>query len=134
MTEKKPTQTPLENVLSKWLEEQDKRLEKSRAEVARLLSTRPEIAIFEVQYSGSGDDGSIEELTASDNNNNPVPLQDDFNDAVEDLVYDLLAVHCSGWEIDAGSSGRITINAKTLQGTIEHGWVVTHTESHEIEF
>jgi hypothetical protein len=132
MPDKKPSQISPENLMLKWIEEQGKRLETSRAELTQLLSMQPKIAQFTVEYSGSCDDGQVEELTAYDDKNNPLPLQENVRDAVEALVDELLAAHCSGWELDAGSSGRITIDARTLQGTIEHNWVVT--QSHDIEF
>src|SRR5262249_12533432 len=118
--EKKPGEVSYEEILSRWRDEQEKRLETSRTVLTRLLSTRPEIASFTVQYNGSSEQGQIEEVIAHDENKNPLPVHDAFNSAVEDLVYDLLAVHCPGWEINEGSNGLITIDAKTLQGTIEH--------------
>jgi hypothetical protein len=132
--DKKPSQTSYQDILSRWNEEQRNRLETSRAELTRLVSSRPEIALFTVEYSGSSDQGQVEELIAHDDMNNPLPLPQELHDAVEGLVYDLLAVHCPGWEINAGSSGLLTIDAWTLQGTIEQNWVVTEYEHHEIEF
>jgi hypothetical protein len=133
MTEKKnPPDRSYEEILSRWHDEQKKQLEESRAKLTQLLSTEPEITRFEVQYCGSGDQGQVEELTAYDGNNNPLQLHDSLHDAVEDLVYDLLGTHCPGWEINAGSSGLITIDAKTFQGTIDHNWNVT--QSHEVQF
>jgi hypothetical protein len=133
MSEKKPPEPP-EDFMARWQREQEKRRETRRAELTQLLSTCPELALLEVEYNGSDDNGQIEELTAYDHNNNPLPLHDNFRVVVENFVYDLLEVHCSGWEINAGSSGLVTIDARTLQGTIEHDWVVTHTQTHEIEF
>jgi|SRR6516164_4891457 hypothetical protein len=121
-----------ENMILKWAEEQKKRSEASKAALTQLLSTRPEVALLTVQYDGSSDQGQISEVTALDENNEPIPLHDEFRDAVEKFVYDLLEMQCPGWELGAGSEGLITINARTLQGSIEYRYLVE--ESHEIGF
>src|SRR5262249_20716176 len=118
----------------RWRKEQEKRLEESRTKLTQLLSARLEVASLTLHYCGSGDEGQVEEVTAYDDKNNPLPPDHALDAAAEELVYDLLGVHCPGWEINEGSSGLITIDAKTLRGTIEHDWVVTMAESHEIEF
>ena len=132
--EKKPSDMSFEGVMSKWHEDQQKRLETSRTELTRLLSTRPEIAQITIEYNGSGDEGCIEDVTAYDTNDKLLTLHADLQHAAEEVAYDLLAVHCGGWEINEGSSGVITIDAKTLQGTIDHDWVVTEYDHHEFEF
>jgi len=132
--EKKSDDTSYQDIMSKWHEEQQKRLETSRVALTQLLSTRPEIAQITIQYDGSGDQGCIQDVTARDSNENDLTLHTDLQYAVEDVAYDLLAVHCGGWEINEGSSGVITIDAKTLQGTIDHDWVVTEYDHHEFEF
>jgi hypothetical protein len=132
--EKKSDDKSYQDILSKWQEEQQKRLETSRVALTQLLSTRPEVAEITIRYDGSGDQGCIGDVIARDSNDNELTLHTDLQHAVEDIAYDLLAVHCGGWEINEGSSGVITIDAKTLQGTIEHDWLVTEFEHHEFEF
>jgi hypothetical protein len=121
-----------ENLILKWAEKQKKRWEASKAELTQLLSTRPAVASLTVQYHGSGDEGQISEVTALDENNKSIPLHGEFRDAVEEFVYALLEMQCPGWELNAGSEGLITIDAKTLEGSIEHRYLIE--ESHDIEF
>jgi hypothetical protein len=132
--DKKTSDRFYEEILSKWNKEQEKCLEQSQTNLREMLSRRPEIASLEVQYNGSGDNGQVEDVAAYDDKNNRLPPDHELDAAAEELVYDLLGVHCPGWEINEGSSGRITIDAKTLKATIDHDWIVTMTESHEIEF
>jgi hypothetical protein len=134
VTEKKnPLDLSYKEIMSKWHDEQKTRSEVNRAKLTQLLSTQPEIACIEVKYNGFGDDGQVEDLVAYDGNNGLLPLHDSFHDAVEDLVFDLLQDHFPGWYASDGCSGLITIDAKTLQGTIAHDWYVTQCEDVEFE-
>lgn len=73
-----------------------------------------------VEYNGSGDEGYIEDITASPDKaavEYPSPLYDD----VQQVAYDLLSRHHGGWEINEGSNGTITINVKERKAVIHHG-------------
>jgi hypothetical protein len=110
------------------------------------------ICKLHVSYSGSGDSGCISDITAFNEDNNPISLPDlsvpvtlthtdfDFStgqystsaksvktmglpEAVEHWCYDLLEEHFPGWEINDGSDGTIVIDPQTRSGEIEHHYL-----------
>lgn len=57
-----------------------------------------------VHYSGSGDDGSIDEVTSDPSD---VDLGEELEELIREIVYTALP---GGWEINDGSEGTVTIN------------------------
>tara|TARA_R100001086_G_C11779241_1_gene243157 strand:+ start:290 stop:742 length:453 start_codon:yes stop_codon:yes gene_type:complete len=95
---------------------------------------------FEVQYSGSGDSGEINEISYEPKklnasidvgtwtrwNNTTFEREEttdhkSLHDYIEDFCYDLLADNHGGWEINEGQSGNIDWNSK--DNTIRHEYV-----------
>jgi hypothetical protein len=79
-----------------------------------------------VDYSGGGDDGSIEDNGYDDEGNN-YSLSDDL----EEYLYSKLNSSFGGWEINEGSSGKFFINRKTVE--IEHEWYENEYVPSELE-
>jgi hypothetical protein len=74
--------------------------------------------VYTARYSGGGDSGDIDSGEFNGD--------DEYNGTeYENYAYDILSDEYVGWEIDNGSSGKITIN--TIEGTweIEHSWYET---------
>ena len=82
--------------------------------------------VYTARYSGGGDSGDIdsEEFNGDDEYNGT---------EYQNYAYDILSDEYGGWEIDNGSSGKITIN--TIEGTweIEHSWYETEMVDAENE-
>ena len=74
--------------------------------------------VYTARYSGGGDSGDIDSMDFDGD--------DEYNGTeYENYAYKILSDEYGGWEIDNGSSGKITIN--TIEGTweIEHTWYET---------
>jgi len=69
-------------------------------------------------YNGGGDSGFIEEIFFNDNEKNQV---NHVSNIIENELYDILEYKFSGWEIDDGSNGKITIN-DNFDYEINHRW------------
>jgi hypothetical protein len=76
-----------------------------------------------IDYEGSGDDGYI---------NNTMKIngvEQDLNEEIEEIVYNVLGNFYGGWENNDGSKGMVTITKDMIH--IEHIWYVTdYRESH----
>ena len=76
-----------------------------------------------IDYEGSGDDGCI---------NNTMKIngvEQDLNEDIEEIVYNVLGNFYGGWENNDGSKGMVTITKDMIH--IEHIWYVTdYRESH----
>jgi len=70
------------------------------------------------KYNGGGDSGYLEEIFFDDNEVNQV---NHVPNIIENELYDLLEYKFSGWEIDEGSNGKITIN-DNFDYEINHRW------------
>ena len=73
-----------------------------------------------VEYSGSGDSGQLDEVRCTDKNNGTVTLSTAVIEKIDDLVYDLLEQHYSGWEINDGSSGEIILSLQESKQATLH--------------
>lgn len=70
------------------------------------------------KYNGSSDSGFLEEIFFDDNEVNQV---NHVSNIIENELYGLLEYKFSGWEIDEGSDGEITINSN-FDYEINHRW------------
>jgi hypothetical protein len=115
-----------------------------------------------VNYSGSGDDGCIDDIEARDKNDEVISFPDttvpvtlantdcDFTtgkysttnksvqpmqlkEAVEQWCYDLLEEHYPGWEINEGSSGMIVIDPENRAGRIDHTFLEPVSNSMSVQ-
>lgn len=80
-----------------------------------------------VEYGGHGDEGWINEITATPNE---IDLSDALYEQIQQAAYDALEDNYAGWEINEGSDGTITLDVTDRKATIHHGTVV---ESHQWE-
>ncbi len=84
---------------------------------------------IEVKYSGYGDEGEITNVNLTNCNVD----QRTFEELkFERLVYNLLDEYHSGWEINEGQSGTVTINIDT--GHIGHVYTVSEPKEYSEEF
>lgn len=66
---------------------------------------------IEVEFSGSGDSGSIDEIIITRKNGGALDDEaPEWKSAIEDAVYDLLEKTRAGWEINEGSSGTLVFS------------------------
>ncbi|MBE0506754.1 MAG: hypothetical protein IBX50_08540 [Marinospirillum sp.] len=66
---------------------------------------------IEVEFSGIGDSGSIDEINITRKNGGALDDEDpEWESAIEDAVYDLLEKILPGWEIDEGSCGTLVFS------------------------
>ena len=73
-----------------------------------------------VEYSGENDEGYINEITCEPDDG-AINYRDDLYNTVERAAYDLLSKEWGGWEINEGSSGKITIDVKERTTELKHG-------------
>jgi hypothetical protein len=78
-----------------------------------------------IDYSGGGDSGYLEDQYESQNGSGDVPA------GIEDICYQLLG-EFSGWEINEGSQGNITLTKNSID--VNHQWNTEDSEffDHEI--
>ena len=153
-------QTDEEN--KKWHEEFYARQERKKKDfkesvkpqIIKILKDM-EIDRVEIYYSGSGDDGSIEDATfyvgkdtINLNEKHIVDIGErkywchtdhtykfttdpmDLKDYIEEMAYDYLEAFHGGWEINEGQSGNIIFDV--VQDKISHDYV-TYVEHSEVE-
>ena len=84
-----------------------------------------------VEYSGSGDEGYINEIIAE-----PVGIEyrDELYDLIRDVAYDLLEDNYAGWEINEGSQGEITLVVSEQKAYLHHGTIIETTEYEDTVF
>jgi len=81
---------------------------------------------LQVRYDGGGDSGWLEaEITSSKD-------EESLDGRMEDLVYFLLELFHSGWEIDEGSSGSVTFHFDEQKVVIQHN--MNYQEEHEEDY
>lgn len=94
-----------------------------------LIKELTQLGITEVRlsYSGSGDEGYIDDYWFTPNLDTPHPVMQ----RLEDWAYDVLEQHFGGWEINEGSSGTITMDVVNQKATISHdeNVIVTNNET-----
>jgi hypothetical protein len=84
------------------------------------------VAAVAVTYSGSGDEGNIDDVTASGplsaggESGPEVDLSDTLHDLVRDWVYDTLEGKQPGWEINDGSQGTAVIDVAARTAQFDH--------------
>jgi hypothetical protein len=86
-----------------------------------------------VEYSGSGDEGQINDVVAFKNKEEKnIPKL--LNEAIQSLCWDYLEADHGGWEINDGASGTFTFNVATQKIHLEHHTYYTASEVSEAEF
>jgi hypothetical protein len=72
---------------------------------------------IEARYDGAGDEGWVKEIRYSPEP--PAGLPEGLPQRVENFVYTRLP---SGWEINEGSFGTMTIDVQTARAALDHHW------------
>lgn len=136
-----------DDLMDRWKQEQEEKRRAALEAIREHLARHPEIATIAVTYDGYGDSGQIESIgyysTAPDEveealdailgetDLKPLSIRNGKLDtAVENYAYAVLPI---GWENDAGSFGKILLDATTLKGRISHDYRIEETEHEEFE-
>jgi len=73
-----------------------------------------------IDFSGSGDSGSIDAIRLLDLDDNEIDNNGDLNESIEELGYDILENSFEyDWYNNEGGSGELTINLNDLKWSIE---------------
>lgn len=70
---------------------------------------------IEMTYAGSGDEGELVDISIF-----PKGKDTDHEDEAQSLVLDILENNHPGWELESGSRGTITLDAKNREVKIDH--------------
>jgi hypothetical protein len=87
------------------------------------LGINPSDGFMEVQYSGSGDSGYLE---------NNFTDGSEVPSSIEDWCYQELESNYGGWEINEGSQGSFLFNFKEKEITLSHSYNEQKNESEEV--
>lgn len=94
------------------------------------------IAKVVIEYSGSDDEGYINDITVESLDGASVDLElgNELYDLIRDEAYDLLSSESPGWEINEGSQGHITILVAERKAFLHHGLNEIRTDYYDKEF
>jgi hypothetical protein len=94
---------------------------------------RNSIANVEIAYDGEGDSGQIGDITVSDRDGKPVPLQGSvllnldgtrrkycLTEALDAFTWEVLSLYHDGFEINDGGFGTLSIDVHKGSFTLEH--------------
>lgn len=75
-----------------------------------------------IEYSGSGDEGFINDVTATGlGGDSDLEISvGDLHGSLENWAYGVLEEHHPGWEINEGSDGNIVLNVSTRKATLNY--------------
>jgi hypothetical protein len=86
---------------------------------------------MEVRYSGSGDEGAIDQILAFSALGQPIELPGEIGKRIEDWIYELIP---PDFEIDSGSHGTLTLDVANRHIRIDHDNIVRTTENEVLEY
>lgn len=88
-----------------------------------------------IEYSGSGDEGYIDDISVESLDGSSVDLElgNELYDLLRDEAHDLLSSEHPGWEINEGSQGHITINVSERKAFLHHGENTIKTHYYDME-
>jgi hypothetical protein len=114
-----------------------------------------------IEYDGCGDSGCIGDITLFGVDDKLMPMPEKqvryttesrvycekiklyvpkrtsrsgpLREAIETWCYDLLELHCPGWEIDDGSEGTVELNVPMKTGTWQHSTRYLATSTNDLE-
>lgn len=120
-----------------WQEQKEERMrerqEKRSALLTYLPEKHPQVQRIEVEYSGSGDEGYVDEIRYYDANDQPLEVEDaDLGEILDDLCW--LATP-EGFYNDDGGQGTVSIYPTTGKILVEHGqnYMKTVNEEYEVK-
>ncbi len=92
-----------------------------KQELSEIIEKLPKVAHkISVEYYGSGDSGDFEQIVVEDSLGTQVHIEDGLEEELNDTLYDVLESEHSGWEINEGSSGTITVSIPDKKVIIDH--------------
>jgi len=127
----------IRQLLAHYHQTEQARLERAKAKLrAEILPTLAQhrVANIEAAYSGYGDSGAIDGLQFRDSAGQRVDrasMPDDMIAQLESCIYEFLP---SGFEINDGGQGTLTIDTQTAKVTIQHQENYTETRDSTREF
>jgi hypothetical protein len=84
-----------------------------------------------IHYSGSGDEGSLGEIESEPEG---IPLPEDLDDRLRELVEEFLYDQHGSWGDGEGATGKVVIDTTDNKVTNEHGWYVSDIDYSTLEF
>ena len=136
-----------------WEEIQKEHKNKTKKNVEELKGLCPlllehGICLVVIEYNGSGDEGSIEDICFKGEGGVDMRLPDalqakkypsrwkpeeeeGLQDHIEELAYSLLP---GGWETNEGSLGEVKLNTKTGELVVDHNWRIEETKNELFTF
>ena len=94
------------------------------------------VSYFEVQYSGGGDDGCLDDVEFFDVNGKPIKTLDEgkFMSEMDDYIYELIGnqVHYD-WINNEGGYGCLTVNLDNIRAHINHSQRVIENYDYPME-
>jgi len=135
-----PTPTPedeFQDIMARFLQTEQARMDDAKKRlrseiIPRLVQHR--VANIEAAYSGYGDSGAIDGLQFRDSAGQRVDrasVPKDVMEHLENCIYEFLP---SGFEVDDGSQGTLTLDVATGRVSIQHQANVTETRDSSREF
>ena len=127
----------IRELLAGYYRTEEARLETAKAALKREIIPRLKkwgVAKLKVEYSGYGDSGAINCIEYLDAQGQPVNMdlvRSASDPEIERMIYEFLP---SGFEINDGSQGTLTVDVTAGTATIEHGENYTETRNSTQEF
>ena len=127
----------LEQFMAQYRQQEVARLDTAKARLKTEIIPRLKqwgVSKVRAEYSGYGDSGCIDGITYLDAHDQPVNMAlvlSASDPAIEDVLYEFLP---SGFEINDGSQGTLTIDVAAGTVTLEHQENYTETNDSTREF
>ena len=74
-----------------------------------------------ITFHGSGDEGYVEEISTEPELPDGVEISGDFENHLQEAVYDILNSHHAGWEINEGSQGHVVVFLRERRALVHYG-------------
>lgn len=91
------------------------------------------VCTIQVNYSGSGDSGGIDDISFLNKDDKGVSVNSEIKDFIDELVYNKLLNSIEDWYNNDGGFGMITINVPSCEYTIENNIRITDYEVYNHE-
>lgn len=127
----------LERLMAEYRQHEQARLETAKTKLKNLIIPRLKqwgVAKVKAEYSGYGDSGCINHIAYLDVHNRPVNMdmvRSASDPQIENVLYEFLP---SGFEINEGGQGDVTIDVAAGTVKLEHQENVTETKDSTQEF
>lgn len=91
------------------------------------------VCTIQVNYSGSGDSGGIDDISFLNKEGNDVSVNSEIKDFIDELVYNKLLNSIEDWYNNDGGFGMIIIDVPSCEYTIENNIRITDYEVYNHE-